>query len=134
MNTKQQGDVGLARAIAYFASAGHTVCIPLTDSQAYDLVVDIKGKLTRIQVKTTTYIRNGSYTVSLTTKGGNRSGQGRIKELDKSAVDAVFILTGTGEMYLCPVEILPKSSLTLTQDRDQYKLGECAELGEGSGL
>jgi hypothetical protein len=38
-NTKKQGDVGLA--IGWFTSQGHTVCVHLTDSQDYDLVVEI---------------------------------------------------------------------------------------------
>lgn len=70
-NTKKQGDVGLGLAIGWFTSQGHTVCVPLTDSQDYDLVVDIDGKLQKVQVKTTTYkAPSGAYSVGLSVKGG----------------------------------------------------------------
>ena len=46
-NSKAQGDIGLSQAIAYFAKEGYTVCIPLTDSQDYDLIVE-NGKLWRV--------------------------------------------------------------------------------------
>lgn len=65
-NSKQQGDVGLGAAIGWFTSKGYTVCIPLTDSQDYDLVVETKGKLEKVQVKTTSSTKeNGNSTVWL---------------------------------------------------------------------
>ena len=36
-NSKKQGDIGLGIAIGWFATQGYTVCVPLTDSQDYDL-------------------------------------------------------------------------------------------------
>jgi hypothetical protein len=53
-NSKKQGDVGMGVAIGYFAARGITVCIPLTDSQDYDLVIDLDDVLKKVQVKTTT--------------------------------------------------------------------------------
>ena len=44
-NSKKQGDAGLGIAIEYFTTKGYCVCIPLTDSQEYDLVVEIQNKL-----------------------------------------------------------------------------------------
>lgn len=104
LNTKKQGDAGLGVAVGWFAATGYTVAIPLTDSQPYDLIVDRDGRLRRVQVKTTTYRPKGAFAVSLTVKGGNRSGTGKIKKLDPSTVDDVFVLTGDGKMYLIPVE------------------------------
>lgn len=82
MNTKQQGDVGLGAAIAAFTKYNATVCIPLTDSQDYDLVVEGNYGLKKVQVKRCTYKRNNLFRVSLTVKGGNRSGAGKIKKFD----------------------------------------------------
>lgn len=65
-NTKKAGDYALAKAIDYFSEKGYTVSIPLTDSQDYDLVVDINNKLERIQVK-----YSGTGTVGLRLLGGN---------------------------------------------------------------
>jgi hypothetical protein len=44
-NSKKQGDWGLGSAIAWFTAQGYTVALPITDSQHYDLIVDIEGRL-----------------------------------------------------------------------------------------
>lgn len=73
-NSKKQGDFGLAKAIAWFAEQGYTVSLPLTDSQDYDLVVDMDGVLSRVQVKTGTQVsKNGLGIIALAVSGGNRS-------------------------------------------------------------
>ena len=52
-NSKAQGNIGLGEAIAYFMRQGITVSIPINDSQDYDIIADIDGLLSKIQVKTT---------------------------------------------------------------------------------
>jgi hypothetical protein len=49
------------------------VCVPLTDSQDYDLVVEFEDGLKKIQVRTTTQRSNSSefYIVHLRICGGN---------------------------------------------------------------
>jgi hypothetical protein len=103
-NSKKQGDIGLSLAIAWFAKRGHTVCIPLSDSQAYDLVVELNGVLKRVQVKTTRSFNQskGIFEVELRTKGGNRSGIGKSKSLDLTKIDFLFVVTETGGLYLIP--------------------------------
>lgn len=121
-NTKKQGDVGLGSAIGYFVTKGYTVSVPLTDSQSYDLIVD-DGVLNRVQVKTTSFKIRNSFYVSLSVKGGNRSGAGKIKDFDKEKVEAVFILTSDGERYYIPTTaIIAKNSITLNGKYDIYKV------------
>jgi Holliday junction resolvase-like predicted endonuclease len=70
-NSKKKGDVGLGAAIAYFTRMGYCVCLPLTDSQEYDLIVDIDKILHKVQVKTTTHKKkSGVYSVELRTLDG----------------------------------------------------------------
>jgi PD-(D/E)XK endonuclease len=38
--TQRKGDIATSRAIAAFTAIGYDVSIPLTESAAYDLVVD----------------------------------------------------------------------------------------------
>ena len=64
-NSKKQGDVGLGMSIGWFASQGYTVSLPLTDSQDYDLVVEIEGVLRKVQVKTSKYKRDGYFNFNL---------------------------------------------------------------------
>jgi len=121
-NSKKQGDVGLGSAIAWFTSQGYTVCIPLTDSQDYDLVVEIDDMMLRVQVKTTTQ-KNvaGSYVVGLRTLGGNQSFH-TIKKFDKEKVDYIFVLTEDGSRYFIPSnDVEVKSQLTLSKC-ELYKL------------
>src|SRR5437763_1581802 len=49
--TQRKGDVATARAIATFTAMGFDVSIPLTESAAYDLVVDDGERLARVQCK-----------------------------------------------------------------------------------
>jgi hypothetical protein len=121
-NTNKQGNAGIGIAIAWFTSNGYTVSVPLTDTQDYDLIVD-NNKPARVQIKTTTYQRRDVYYVSLTVKGGNRSGTGKIKKFNASNVDFVFIVTGNDTKYLIPsTAIATQSSITLSTKYDLYKI------------
>lgn len=109
VNSKKRGDIGLGAAIFWFAKNGVTVSIPLTDSQDYDLVVDMGG-LKRVQVKTTSNVsKSGSYEVGLRVCGGNRSGSGKIKKFNKNKIDLLFVLDANGATYL-----IPSSQLNVT--------------------
>ncbi len=122
-NTKTQGDIGLGVAIGWFVSNQYTISIPLTDSQDYDLIVDKENKLYRVQVKTTSVkTEYGIYEVSLTVKGGNRTGTGKIKKLDKTKVDLIFVLTESNEKYLIPTSETGNSSVNLGEKFSKYKL------------
>lgn len=122
-NSRKQGDVGLGSAISYFCGKGYTVSLPLTESQEYDLVVEINGKLNKVQIKTTTFkTPHGIYTVALKTCGGNRSGQS-IKKFDFKKVELLFVLTNDGDEYLIPTsEDMPICSLNLGERYQQYKV------------
>lgn len=122
-NPRKQGDAGMGVAIGWFASNGYTVCVPLTDSQGYDLIVDDECMLKRVFVRTTTR-KNGSgnWEAGLRTQGGNKS-QFKIRKFDKDAVELVFIVCGDGSMFLIPsgkVECM--SSITLGDKYKEYML------------
>lgn len=121
-NSKKQGDAGLGSAIAFFTSKGITVCIPLTDSQDFDLVIDDEG-LKKIQVKTTTYQKNGTFIVAMRTSGGNRSGTGKVKKFDKSKADFIFVLTSNEERYLIPSkEVTSPNHVFLGKQFERFKV------------
>lgn len=120
VNSKKQGDAGVGAAIGYFTSHGYCVNIPLTDSQEYDLVVDINGVLLKVQVKTSTQLSpSGNYMAQLSVKGGNKSGSS-VKKFDGTAVDYLFILTPI-QMYFIPTKDLANANkITLGMKYDQY--------------
>ena len=48
MNTKNKGDVSVAMILAALVSQGNTVSVPWGDNAAYDLVLEMDGKLLRV--------------------------------------------------------------------------------------
>lgn len=127
-NSAKQGDVGMGAATHYFAAYGYTVCIPLTDSQSYDLVIDCDDpnvRPYRVQVKTTRYQNErGAYVVELRTKGGNRSRQSE-KRFDATGIDFVFVLTNDSVSWCLPADQLHGNcSVTLGAKWKQYICGK----------
>ncbi len=125
-NTKKQGDVGLGICISHFCSLGYTVSIPLTDSQDYDLIVEIPELgLQKVQVKTTnSKSPSGKYVVALRITGGN-SKSNFVNKLNTEIVyDQLFVLTADGDKYLIPKNIIKdiKTSINLSGNYLQYKL------------
>lgn len=121
-NSKQQGNVGIGAAILYFTKLGNTVCLPLNDSQDYDLVVDINNELFKVQVKTTRRIVDNKYVVCLKSSGGTK---GEIYHtVSKGNADLLFVLCANEEMYLIPRSIFVnfKTSITFGNKMSSYKL------------
>lgn len=108
MNTKQQGSLAVAKAILYFTSEGYSVSVPVSDAQRYDIVVERDGILSRVEVKSSGFKREGkpSYEVTLDTSGGNRSGTGKRTNLSAKDCEFVFICTADGAQYMFPIHIL----------------------------
>jgi PD-(D/E)XK endonuclease len=124
MNTKKQGDIGVGVVIAYYTSIGATVCIPLTDSQDYDLIIDEGNSAPkRVQVKRCTFKNKfGVHAVSLTVKGGNRTSVGKLKKLDISRIDILAIST-PASLYIIPTSILTSTnSINLGKKYDHCKI------------
>lgn len=106
-NPRLQGLLGLTAAIDWFSRNGYFVAIPLNDSQPWDLVVEgPHGGVSRVQVKTTTYLNTkGRFVVMLATAGGNQSFHTR-KPFDRSSSELLFVLTDDQSIYVIPCERL----------------------------
>ena len=127
-NSRKQGDPGVALAVAWFATHGYTVSIPLSDCQPYALVVDCGGVLQRVFVRTSTvrekrqYGRMGAFTFSLRTMGGNKT-QFRIRQFDPTAVEVLYLICGDGTQFLIPVAaVTSRSFITMGQKYISYKV------------
>ena len=120
-----QGNLGLAKAIEYFTSQGITVAIPLNDTQPYDLVADIDGKLVKISVKTGRSTKNQkTYSVQLRNTGGGRKNGLRQVLFDNSTCDYLFIYTIDEGLYLIPAkDIEVTSAITVgTAETEKYRV------------
>lgn len=51
--TQRKGDIAVSQAIATFTKLGFDVAIPVTESAAYDLIIDTYKGLKRVQVRYT---------------------------------------------------------------------------------
>lgn len=118
-----QGNLGLSKAIDYFTSHGITVCIPLNDTQKYDLVADFNGGLQRVSVKTSRFEgKYGGYNILLKNCGGS-SGKSKVRHFDNSTCDYVFVLTGDDKIYLIPSsKIEAKSSIVVGNKYTEYEV------------
>ena len=114
LTTRQQGDLGEASAIEWLVGRGASVFVPIGHSPDCDLVAQLDGRLLRVQVKTSTYCRDGRWCVMLATRGGNQSWSGLVKRFDPSRYDALFVLVGDGRRWYLPAaEIGGSSSVNL---------------------
>lgn len=99
-DTQRKGDTAVAQAIATFTKAGYDISIPLTESAAYDLIVEGNGIVKRLQVR---YSKNGE--VDLRRIHSNSNGY-VVKKPKKGAYDWLYVYNGSsGEEFLvtdCP--------------------------------
>ncbi len=103
-NSRQQGAIGVGRAIAYYSSRGYAVFVTISDVSRFDFVVDTGERLLRVEVKTT---RQASGLIDLRTHGGNRSWSGVVKRLSETDCDIVFVVNvATGSEREYPVSAL----------------------------
>jgi hypothetical protein len=131
---RRQGDIGVGAAIAWFAEHGYHICVPLFESQPYDLVVDDGKRLQRVQVKTTTAKSPyGRYHVELRTLGGNQSYH-TVKHFDSSRIDLLFVLTDGGDRYVIPAASLTtRSGINLGSRYDRFRVAPRNSVG-GEGF
>jgi hypothetical protein len=111
--TQRKGDIAVAQAIATFTRKGYDISTPLTESAAYDLIIDTGKELKRLQVRFT-----GSTEVDLRRVHSNSSGY-VVKKTPENAYDWLYVLTATGKEFLIPSCLHGRRSVKPT---DEYLL------------
>jgi PD-(D/E)XK endonuclease len=101
---------------------GFDVSIPLTESAAYDLIVDNGQKLARVQCK---FANDRRRQVDLRRIHSNSSGY-VVKRTRQGSYDWLYVLDGNGSEYLIKECLAERRSVTL---RDVDMLGAVAESG-----
>ena len=119
---KDKGNSSLGIAIAYYASNGYIVSIPLNDTQDYDLVVDKDNLIKKVQVKSTgCKTKYGNYQVALKSCGGTKGNT--YKTIIETNIDEVFIVTKDIEIYILPIkELKNKTTINLCSKYQKYKV------------
>ena len=92
--TQRKGDIAVAQSIATFTRMGYDVALPLTESAAYDIIVDDNQGLHRVQVRYTS-----TKEVDLRRIHSNSQGY-VVKKTKANAYDWLYVLFAKGEEYL----------------------------------
>ena len=117
---KQRGEWAELCFMARAAGRGLSVTRPHGDSASYDVGIEHNGRYVRVQVKSTTFERHGSYTCNIISKTGVRYAQNK---LDIFAVYLVPI----DLWYIIPFEVAANNkSLNLTP-YDGHKFAQYIE-------
>jgi len=106
MDTKLKGDIAEQAAVMEALKRGWAVLKPLGDRLPYDLVLDVKGKLIKVQVKSAWFDKkSGNFVVDNRRTKTNR--RRMLRELYKpSDFDfAAVYLDGMNIFYIFPFEI-----------------------------
>lgn len=104
MTRQEQGDLGEASAIEWFAGQGVRVALPFGHSPDWDLAVELDFEMFRVQVKTSSFFRKGRWEVALCTCGGNQSWSGLVKRFSPSRCDYLFAHVADGRRWLIPAD------------------------------
>jgi hypothetical protein len=118
--TQRKGDIATARAVARFTTMGYDVAIPLTESAAYDLVVDDGRTLARVQCK---FVSGRQ--VDLRRIHSNAGGY-VVKRTEAGAYDWLYVLDAAGREYLLRECFAGRRSVNL---QGIHELGAVAESG-----
>ena len=117
--TQRKGDTATTQAIASFTRLGWDVALPVTESAAYDLIVD-NGRLHRVQCK-----YSADRHVDLRRIHSNATGL-VVKRIAAHAYDWLYVLRPDGEEYLVRACHSGRRSVTM---QPEYLLGAVAESG-----
>jgi Holliday junction resolvase-like predicted endonuclease len=121
LKPRQQGDIGELSAMEWLASRGAHIYVPVGHIYVpvghcpdVDLIAEISGVVSRVEVKTSTQRRGDKWVVHIATKGGNQSWNGLVKYFDRSRCEFLFAHVGNGRRWFIPTGALDcESSLTL---------------------
>lgn len=124
LTSKQKGNLTELQCLTAFVAEGCGVSIPYGDNSKYDFIVDIDGKLLKIQVKTSSIKDEGSIKFSCRTTHVNCSG---VKNEKYSSDEIDFFATyWDGQCYLIPItECSTEKTLRFTSPKSGQIKGIC---------
>lgn len=107
LETKQKGNLTELQCITACYAAGYSVSIPYGENSRYDFILDVDGKLLKIQVKTSRFkktIKNPKDAIVFTCRSTNVNSKGNTyHRYTKEQID-YFATFWDGKCYMVPVE------------------------------
>ena len=119
-------DAGAAIAATWFLLCGCNTAIPV-EPTVYDLLVSMPEGIKRVQVKTTTYNKDG-WQVQVGRRPYSVGNRGLLVPYDPDALDFFFILDGDLTMYLIPSLVLAGPVMVLLSNYRKYIVGDISSL------
>lgn len=114
-NTTNLGNIGQAYVIAKFVELGIPVYTPIGEGYPTDLIADFKGKLNKIQIKTTENLHDDSYMVWKITHQQGYHGK-RVKYTNQEVDYFALYCIETKSLYLVPYEKANTNELIIRLD------------------
>jgi len=106
-DTKQKGNLTELQCITACYALGYNVSIPYGENSRYDFILDLNGKLLKIQVKTSRLKKertNVGDAITFACRSSNTNASGNTyHRYTKEQID-YFATYWNGKMYLVPVE------------------------------
>jgi hypothetical protein len=125
-DTKHLREAGTAIAAMWFLLCGYNASIPM-EPAIFDLLVSMPEGVKRVQVKTTTYYKDG-WEVQVGRRPYSVGNRGRLVPYDPDLVDFFFILDGDLTMYVIPSRVIAGRVHILTRNYAEYIVGSAAFL------
>jgi len=115
-NTKSEGDIAELSALFNFSKNGYLVSIPYGENCPYDLIVESPTRrLYRIQVRKTTWKKNGVLEVPIRTISKNH-----VRTIDLSRIEAFAVFDGT-DLYIVPIKDFKNCTAAFSLRRTETK-------------
>ena len=108
--TQRKGDIAVSQAIARFTTMGYDVALPLTESAAYDLIIDTGESLKRIQVRYCSVKEVALRRIHSNSKGYV------VKKTKADAYDWLYVFKNSGEEYLIKKCLKNRNSIVPTPE------------------
>lgn len=99
---------------------GYHISKPLHPKSVYDFIIDIEGKLLKIQVKYTS-CRTPSGNFRLTCAKGSTSKKSSRKNYTENDIDYMVGLTSDNDWYIIPMSASVTTCITLTDKYEPYR-------------
>jgi hypothetical protein len=112
MNTKDLGDLTELSAAKKLISAGNAVSFPFGDNERYDLILDGKNRLEKVQVRKAT--RREGYLFFKCYSNHRSNGDIKRVSFDENEIDCFLVwYREKDELYKVPIQEAPKTEMTL---------------------
>ena len=110
----KSGSLGEIAVMKHFAALGYNVYSAVTENAPVDLIVELEGKFSTVEVKSTSYRYRDGYKVQLKKVRSNKSAN-KITNFNPNAVDflAVYIVPDDVVKIFLPSEVTAKTEMVV---------------------